>query len=46
MAHFETIRSEPVLVRRVVLVPLVTYLILVVVAETAAPPFLRGNRGG
>ncbi len=36
MAQFETIRSEPVLVRRVVLVPLVTYLLLVVVAETVA----------
>ncbi len=36
MAQFETVRSEPVLVPRVVLVPLATYLILVVVAETVA----------
>ncbi len=36
MAQFETIRSEPVLVRGVVLVPLITYLILAVVAETIA----------
>ncbi len=36
MPRFETIRSEPVLDRRVVLVPLSTYLILVVVAETVA----------
>ncbi|MFQ5803982.1 MAG: lysostaphin resistance A-like protein [Candidatus Methylomirabilales bacterium] len=36
VAEFETAQSTPVLVRRIVFVPLITYLILVVVAETVA----------
>ncbi|MFQ5920041.1 MAG: hypothetical protein ACE5I4_08390 [Thermoplasmata archaeon] len=36
MAEFETAKSEPILFRPVVLVPLITYLILVIVAETVA----------